>query len=92
MSHFQIHRLDDPTSADDHYRAFWRIDGRTFRVHVWGLAAWERLTGANRPRDACRLEGSAWMTLRPIEEAAAVHAGCTDHTSEDLSPSPVRGQ
>jgi hypothetical protein len=92
MSRFQIHRLDEPPSADEHYRAFWRIDGRTFRVHVWGPAAWERLTGANRPRDACRLEGSGWMTLGPIRKTAAVHAGCTDHTSEYLSPLPVSSQ
>src|SRR5205823_6338302 len=35
MSYFQIHSRDDPHRDDLHSRAFWRIDGQTFLVHVW---------------------------------------------------------
>jgi hypothetical protein len=66
-SGFQIYRLDDPELPDDHYRAFWRIDGRTFRVQVWGPLQWDGMLDLDRPRDAIRLKGGVWMTLRPMD-------------------------
>jgi hypothetical protein len=71
MSRFQIRRVDDPTLADQHYRAFWAIEGKTFRVHIWSLAQWRQILWANRPRDACVVEGPGRMTLRPIDEPEA---------------------
>jgi hypothetical protein len=92
MSHFQIHRIDDPRLTGQHYRAFWRIDGRTYRVHDWRLVEWLRLSPEHRPRDACRLKGAGWMTLRPIRQTEAVQAECQDQRSAYLSPLPVSSQ
>ena len=84
MVRFQIHRLDDPTAADQHYRAFWRIDGQTFRVHAWRLEEWLRLSPEHRPRDAHRIQDHGWMTLRPIQMRES-----QDQRLAYLSPSPV---
>jgi hypothetical protein len=65
-SRFQIHRLHDPRQPDDHYRVFWRIDGRAFRVHVWGPVGWERMRALDQLRDAIQLEGGGSMALRPM--------------------------
>jgi hypothetical protein len=63
---FQIHRLDTAAdSSDRHYRAFWRINGETFRVHVWNLDQWRRIPVGEQPRDACPLDGGV-MVVRPI--------------------------
>jgi hypothetical protein len=89
MARFQIHRLDDPRADDQHYRAFWRIDGRTFRVHVWSLKEWLRIPWADRPRDARPLKGPGWMTVRPMRETEATQAECQEQQPENLSPLPV---
>jgi hypothetical protein len=92
MSHFQIHRIDDPRVADRHHRAFRRIGGQTFRVHARGLVEGQRPASEHRPRDARHLEGPAWMRPRPIRQAEAVRAECRDQRSAYLSPSPVSSQ
>jgi hypothetical protein len=92
MARFHIIRLDDPRAAEQHYRAFWRVDGRTFRVHVWNLIEWLRIPVADRPRDAYRLRGPGWMTLRPMGETEATQAECQDQHSQNQSPSPVRNR
>jgi hypothetical protein len=89
MVRFQIHRLDDPTAADQHYRAFWRIEGQLFRVHVWNLKEWLRIPAADRPRDARCLKGPGFMTLRPMGETEATQAECQDQPPENRSPVPV---
>jgi hypothetical protein len=71
-AHFEILRLDDPCVADEHYRAFWRVDGQSLVVHVWSLKQWRRLPPAERPDDAFRLEGPGWMTLRPMRRADGI--------------------
>src|SRR5947208_3561981 len=76
-----------PGHADRHSRALWRIDGRTFRVHVRGLAWW--LCRESRPRDARLISGPGRMSPRPIEEAEAARAGRRDQPSGYLLPSPV---
>ena len=68
-SRFQIHSLDDPGVPDAHFRAFWRTDGRTFRVHVWGSDQCEWMSEPNRPHDAIQLEGPGWMTIRLMKKS-----------------------
>jgi hypothetical protein len=89
MSRFQILRLDDPTGTDQHYRAFWRIHGKTLRVQVWSLEEWHQIPPADRPRDARPLRGPGFMTIRPMVETEPTQAERQDQHPENLSPFPV---
>ena len=69
---FRIYRIDRPPSPDDevpdtHYRAFWRIHDKTYRVHVWSKDAWEQKAEDTQPPEARHIEGQGWMVLKPIE-------------------------
>ena len=69
---FRIHRIDRPRTAEDeapdtHYRAFWKIDDKTYRVHVWSTDDWEQQPIEEHPAEARNLDGRGWMLLKPIE-------------------------
>jgi hypothetical protein len=69
---FRIFRVDPPVEseappADSHYRAFWEIEGQTFRVHVWSDSEWERLSPTRLPSNARSINGRGWMVMQPVE-------------------------
>lgn len=71
---FSIYRIDPPVgedrqTPDTHYRAFWKIEGKLFRVRVWSRAQWERRSreGQETPAGARSLNGRGWMLLQPID-------------------------
>jgi hypothetical protein len=69
---FRIHRIDRPHTADDpaqdtHYRAFWKIDDTTYRVHVWSTDTRESQPNDEQRSEARNLDGKGWMLLKPIE-------------------------
>lgn len=78
---FRIHRIDTPPvehvegeegdevlEPDTHYRAFWTIEDKTYRVQIWNHDEWQRRTpvlpSAVAPRS---LNGRGWMVLQPID-------------------------
>ncbi len=75
---FRIHRVDTPTvenlateedleTPDTHYRAFWTIEDKTYRVHIWNDDEWERQTPVlPHAAEARSLDGRGWMSLQEI--------------------------
>jgi hypothetical protein len=92
MSRFQILRLDDPTAADQHLRLFWRVNGRTFRVHAWSLTDWRLLPSEERPSDACHIPGACWFTARPMEVSEAAPDESQTGPFRELSQVPFSNQ
>jgi hypothetical protein len=69
---FRIHRVDPPvemeeTATNSHYRAFWEIDGKIFRVQVWSASQWARRGEEAPPTGARSLDGRGWMVLKPVD-------------------------
>jgi hypothetical protein len=77
---FRIHRIDtppvvnpatddeEPEEPDTHYRAFWTIEDKTYRVHIWNHDEWERQTPVlPHAVQARSLNGRGWMSFQPID-------------------------
>lgn len=69
---FKIYRIDRPKTSEDeapdtHYRAFWKIHDKTYRVDVWSKDDEDETLNEPQPPEARNLDGRGWMVLKPIE-------------------------